>query len=272
MSVGVVLSSFIFFGIMRAMLTRLPLPATVQQAWRWFNVWISWLHALIAGSGCLYCLIKDPKLLTSLHHYDCHLAYNLVEISTGYFFYDALDVIFAPVKQSFILLCHHFVVITCFGLVVVTGNHVPIAIISLLVEINSVFLHTRQILRITKLQDGTIYAVNKFANLTTFFVFRFVTLVWMLGRVVRYHKEISQPYLIVLTLGFPIMILINFGLFLQVLAKDVPTIALLQKLQQMWKPKQTQNYNRTSRAVAGQQFQNYVNSNGTEIDGNKKCN
>lgn len=228
MCVGVVAGSFAFFATIRALFTCLPPPGSVQQTWRWYNVSISWIHALVITSGCVYCLINDPKLLQSLHHYDVALAYTLVQLSVGYFIYDAFDVaISLPVKQSCVLLCHHVVVLMCFSIVVKTGNHVPIAIVSLLVEINSVFLHARQLLRISKIYDGLIYTVNKIANIVTFVIFRFVSLVWMFRRIVLYRNEFTRPIMILLTCCFPLMIAINVGLFMQVLAKDVPAITFL---------------------------------------------
>lgn len=251
MCVGVVAGSFVFFGTVRVLFTRLPLPASVQQTWRWFNVWISWIHALIITSGCIHCLINDPKLLRSLTHYDVDLAYTLVQISVGYFLYDAIDVaVSLPIKQSGILLCHHVVVLTCFTIVVKTGSHVPIAIVCLLVEINSVFLHARQLLRISKMQDTYIYTVNKIANIITFMIFRFITLVWMLQRIVLYRSEVARPYLILMTCSFPLMIAINAGLFLQVLAKDVPTIAFFKKFQLGSKNERQNSKESGSNAVA----------------------
>lgn len=232
MSLGVVAGSFVFFATIRFLFTRLPIPLSVQQTWRWYNVWVSWIHSLIITSGCVYCVIHDPKLLQSLHHYDVTSAYTLVQLTVGYFIYDALDVgISLPLKQSSILLCHHVIVLICFSTVVITGSHVPIAIVCLLVEVNSVFLHARQLLRISRIQDGPIYTVNKYANIITFLLFRFIALVWMLWRIVLHRTEILRPYLVLLLCCFPIMIVINAGLFLQVLAKDVPAITLLHKFQ-----------------------------------------
>lgn len=63
--------------------------------------------------------------------------------------------------------------ISCFGIAVLTGRYVGFAVVALLVEINSVFLHLRQILRMACLAAGDLYRINSMVNLGTVMFIRF---------------------------------------------------------------------------------------------------
>jgi hypothetical protein len=54
----------------------------------------------------------------------------------------------------------------CFGIAVVTEFYVGYAVIALLVEINSIFLHIRQLLRFLDFsKDNPVYRLNSLMNI-----------------------------------------------------------------------------------------------------------
>ena len=70
----------------------------------------------------------------------------LVCFSIGYFLYDAMDMLIYHRKRStYELLLHHFCVPFCYGLAVTSHKYIAYGALSLIVEINSVFLHARQL-------------------------------------------------------------------------------------------------------------------------------
>ncbi|XP_056253908.1 TLC domain-containing protein 2-like [Seriola aureovittata] len=77
-----------------------------------------------------------------------YLMHAFIQLSPlGYFINDLLDLaVNQSFKQSWELLFHHSVVISCFSVAVTTRLYLGFAVVSLLVEINSVFLHIRQLL------------------------------------------------------------------------------------------------------------------------------
>ena len=127
----------------------------------------------------------------------CHA---LVSFSIGYFIYDALDMLIyhryslltamlrnsPPRKRStYELLVHHFLVITCLGIAVSTRwlftinanikvtlvirQYVGYGGLSLMVEVNSVFLHTRQLFVLTGESKGSLrYRINAILNIGKF--------------------------------------------------------------------------------------------------------
>lgn len=69
-------------------------------------------------------------------------------------------------SSTYELLVHHTLVIICFGLAVVTKYYQGYALVSLLIEINSIFLHIRQLLIIQGWQKSNMfYRINSVFNL-----------------------------------------------------------------------------------------------------------
>ena len=65
----------------------------------------------------------------------------LVSFSIGYFLYDAMDMLIYHRKRStYELLVHHSCVIFCLGLAVTSHKYIAYGALSLIVEINSIFL------------------------------------------------------------------------------------------------------------------------------------
>ncbi|CAB1348923.1 unnamed protein product [Coregonus sp. 'balchen'] len=111
-------------------------------------------------------------------------------------------------------------VISCFGIAVLTGRYVGFAVVALLVEINSVFLHLRQILRMANLVAGDLYRINSMVNLGTYVVFRINTLAWMTRWLVLNRDNIPLFSYTVGSIGLAIMTAMNIVLFYRLLRSD----------------------------------------------------
>uniref|UniRef100_A0A3B3VBJ4 TLC domain containing 2 n=1 Tax=Poecilia latipinna TaxID=48699 RepID=A0A3B3VBJ4_9TELE len=111
-------------------------------------------------------------------------------------------------------------VITCFGLSVVSCRYVGFSVVALLVEINSVFLHLRQILRMASMAASTLYRVNSIINLGTYVVFRINTLAWMTRWLVLNRDKIPLLAYTLGSVGMAIMTVMNIILFCRLLRSD----------------------------------------------------
>ncbi|TNN44064.1 TLC domain-containing protein 2 [Liparis tanakae] len=111
-------------------------------------------------------------------------------------------------------------VITCFGLSVLSCRYVGFAVVALLVEINSVFLHLRQMLRLAGDAAGTPYRVNSIVNLGTYVVFRINTLAWMTRWLVLNRDNVPLLAYTLGSLGMAIMTAMNIVLFCRLLRSD----------------------------------------------------
>ncbi|TRZ04333.1 hypothetical protein DNTS_008648 [Danionella cerebrum] len=111
-------------------------------------------------------------------------------------------------------------VITCFGISVLTCRYVGFAVVALLVEINSIFLHLRQVLRMASLARTTLYRVNSMINLGTYVVFRINTLAWMTRWLVLNRQLIPLFSYSVGSVGLAIMTAMNIVLFYRLMRSD----------------------------------------------------
>ncbi|GAA6079179.1 TLC domain-containing protein 1, partial [Tachysurus ichikawai] len=130
-----------------------------------------------------------------------------------YFIQDAGDIIFSGyARESWEFLLHHFMVIWTFLYAVLTKQYVAGAVVALFVEVNSVFLHARLMLKMAGVnKDSLLYTINKFINVTTYISFRLGAqfyLTWYI--LVNYSWLDHAGYFLTSMMLMNIMILIYF--------------------------------------------------------------
>ena len=189
---------------------------------RWFNTITSLLHSVISSIGCIYCFHLDPNLMLKIGAGYTTSAYFVTCFSMGYFIHDFYHAI---TKRSFCstweILIHHTVVIFCFGVAVVKFRFVNFAIVSLLCEINSIFLHTRQLLNLANVPKAAyFYRLNSLVNILTYIFFRICTLSWMVRWLVLHRDAIPFIFHSIAVVGMSIMTVVNLILFARLLNKD----------------------------------------------------
>ncbi|XP_028856891.1 TLC domain-containing protein 2 [Denticeps clupeoides] len=211
-----------FFKLVNCGFDRLPIPDTAcRNTWKWRNISTSLVHSLITGIWAVLCFYVHPQMAEDLIATHSCFSHALVSLSIGYFVYDFIDMILNQrISQSWELLFHHMVVITCFGISVLTRHYVGFAVVALLVEINSVFLHSRQVLRMANMSKSTTYRVNSMVNLGTYVIFRINTLAWMTRWLVINRDNIPLFAYTVGSVGMAIMTAMNIVLFYRLLRSD----------------------------------------------------
>ncbi|XP_010287590.1 PREDICTED: TLC domain-containing protein 2 [Phaethon lepturus] len=172
-----------------------------------------------SGDSTRFCL--HPGLSEDLVGTHPPGAHSLVAVSVGYFLEDFVDMLCnQKLQQSWELLFHHSVVIVCFGIAVLLHQYVGFALVALLVEINSIFLHLRQILLMANLVHTTCYRLNSIINLGTYVVFRIATLAWMTRWLFLNRENVPPATYAVGTVGMAIMTPMNIILFYRLLRSD----------------------------------------------------
>ncbi|XP_067422097.1 TLC domain-containing protein 2 isoform X3 [Emydura macquarii macquarii] len=184
LSAGLLLigGSFAAFRLLNRGLERLVPPpcSALRNRWKWRNIWTSLAHSLLSGAGALLGFYLHPQMAEDLIRTHSAAAHCLVSVSLGYFLQDFVDMLCnQKLHQSWELLFHHSVVIICFSIAVLVHRYIGFTLVALLVEINSIFLHLRQILLMANLLHTTCYRLNSILNLGTYVVFRISTLAWM---------------------------------------------------------------------------------------------
>ncbi|CAL8362352.1 unnamed protein product [Merluccius merluccius] len=172
-----VLVCALLFRAVHRLLQKLPVPKVVRadsfRGWRWRNLSVSLVHSTLTGTWALGCALIWPETFHNLHSYFTSASYLLVCVSTGYFVQDAGDIILSGhAWGSWEFLIHHVLVVGCFTYAIFTKIYVSGAVIALFVEVNSVTLHTRLMLKLADAQSTPAYQINKLLNLFTYVFFR----------------------------------------------------------------------------------------------------
>ncbi|XP_077168860.1 TLC domain-containing protein 2 [Paroedura picta] len=209
------------FRLLNAGLDRLLPPGAQGSRWDWRNTWTSLVHSLLSGAGALLGFYLHPQMAQDPIGTHLPAAHRLLGVSVGYFVQDFIDMLF---NQKFCecweLLFHHSVVIVCLGFAFVIHHYIGFAMVALLVEINSVFLHLRSILQMAGLSHTPYYRVTSLVNLSTYVVFRLSTLAWMTRWLVLNWENIPLATYMVGVVGMAIMIPMNIVLFCRLLRSD----------------------------------------------------
>ncbi|XP_076452226.1 TLC domain-containing protein 2-like [Babylonia areolata] len=220
----IILSAFVFYlaSLVSAGLCPSQVARSPAQSWRWKNISVSFLHASISGPLAVVCFWETPLMAEDLISTFSWFSYALISMSVGYFVYDILDMIVCErTRQSWELVGHHIVIIMCFMVAVVKRMYVGYAVVGLVVELNSMFLHLRQLMQICSLsRSGSSYRLNSLINLATFIVFRISTLAWMTRWIVINKDALPLVLYSLGSVGLAVMTLMNIVLFYRLLRSD----------------------------------------------------
>ncbi|XP_048746766.1 TLC domain-containing protein 2-like [Ostrea edulis] len=196
--------------------------AAENHAWKWKNISTSLVHSIISGLWSCICFYDNPKLAEDMIQTHTVLAHTLISVSVGYFIYDSIDMlVYQRSRQSYELLGHHVVIIICFGVSIVSRMYIGYAVVALVIELNSIFLHLRQIFQICQFKkDNKIYRLNSIINLGTFVGFRISVMAWM-SRWLLINKDLIPLVFYSLgSIGLAVMTVMNIILFYRLLQSD----------------------------------------------------
>ncbi|KAJ8347729.1 hypothetical protein SKAU_G00263180 [Synaphobranchus kaupii] len=214
--VGPTPQSGLHTGVVHWILQTLPRPKAVEhdafRAWKWKNLSVSMVHSLVTGSWAITCVVLWPETLYKIYSFYTPHSYLLICFSTGYFVQDACDIIFSSyTRGAWEFLLHHAMVIWCFLYALYTKHYVAGTVIALFVEVNSIFLHMRLMLKLAGAQSSPFYAVNKMLNLFTYITFRLSAQFYLTWYIVQNYTGLDHGvYFMTTMMLMNTMILIYF--------------------------------------------------------------
>jgi len=212
--------------------TRALTPATLCQKrgesefitkWKWRNTLTSFIHSTLTGLWAIFIFAADPSFAEDMINGFCTSGHMLISVSMGYFAYDFIDMsLYTWYKRSTKeMLLHHIVVFTCFGIAAHTKFYVPYAVISLIIEINSMCLHARAMLILTGWAKQTpLFRLIAFLNLVTYVFFRICVLGWMTRWLTLHRDDLPLFIFTVASIGLATIVVINILNFYRVLMSD----------------------------------------------------
>ncbi|CAI5439047.1 unnamed protein product [Caenorhabditis angaria] len=145
-----------------------------NKKWRISNEIVSLIHSIISGAWAAYSLLIYKELMTDLIDYRCEVALNLIYVSTGYLLHDLIDLLVNEQSARIIeLLFHHVVVLSAFAVTIFVGRFLGVVIFGLLMELNSIFLHSRSLLNLFGVdKTAQSFRIIALCNMVTLFLFR----------------------------------------------------------------------------------------------------
>lgn len=225
LGITLVILSAVVFSICNVVVKRRGSPAMIAESdtWKWRNLYISWIHALIVGSWDILCFVFYPGMFNHLVLYQNRFMYGMVSFSTGYFLYDFIDLgMQGLLFSSWEITAHHLAVSSTFFYNLMQNKCVGYTAIALLSEVNTIFLHSRKLLQMRRVSfDSWYYRVITFLNIITFIFGRFVALIAIVIGMVYLNDQVSAYYFWTLVAAMVIMIPINIVLFWRLFKSDV---------------------------------------------------
>ncbi|XP_055338305.1 TLC domain-containing protein 2-like [Paramacrobiotus metropolitanus] len=226
---GIIVGSAVAFAVVNQ-LFRLYKPwsgATPSKTqWKLRNIATSMLHSCITGIWSFTSFFLIDDLREDMVEGGSNFSYYLVALSIGYFIYDLFDMGINRLNlKSVELMGHHAVVVLCFGVAVFLRKFIGFPVFSLFVEVNSLFLHWRQILRILGIpKNRPFYHVISLLNVSTFILFRLGTFVCLSYLHFSYSNRIPRIVNVTATICFVIAVIMNVVLLYRLVRSDFLTV------------------------------------------------
>jgi len=157
----------------------------------YINKTVSFVHAIIASIGSLFIVFFDDSerlqwnnpVFTSTSISEFFLC-----LTTGYFLWDAKELLIKPSKEWQLHVFHHVVGIFTYICSVGYRRGVYWGIVMLLSEIPTIFLQIRWFLAKYKKGDTSLYMLNGFFVVLSFFLCRIAMQFFLLWHI-YYHRE-----------------------------------------------------------------------------------
>ncbi|CAF1664274.1 unnamed protein product [Adineta ricciae] len=208
-----ILLSFMFFTYCNQKIHR------KKSNWLQQNTLLSFIHASICSILLIIGVLRATEMLEDPLSHANHFNYTLLAFSIGYFLYDFVDCVQNSTTSVVPILIHHIIVIVFFSHVLYYTRNIGYAIYGLSLEINSVFLHARRLIRWYSPFSKTIHFQNflkifiDIGNYVTFVLFRFGIVIAGLRAL---HREgfrlnpIARYFTVLITMAMGVF---NFILF-----------------------------------------------------------
>lgn len=191
--------------------------------WTTKNLQISFIHSCLSSLIIICLFIKQSYMFNDLLTYITYESYLCVSFSCGYFLYDFYDMYLNKklIKEWFVTL-HHIIVLALFGYHLVNLCCIGYSLIALFMEINSIFLHARKLLKYYGYDKSSfITRFNVYINIITFILFRFGILTYIALHMTYFRDRVTKNYFIFLITCAFSMTCINIGIFFVIILKDL---------------------------------------------------
>ena len=171
--------SFIFFFIIDRTTKHWSKTNEYKENWLRQNTLLSFIHSLSCSILIFIAVVRAPEMFDDPLSHINYFNYALIAFSIGYFFWDFFDCLQNSTSSTFAIVIHHIVVITFLSHMLYRTRNLGYGLYALSLEVNSVFLHARRLLRWYKpissafSHQRMLKLFIDIGNYVTFILFRF---------------------------------------------------------------------------------------------------
>jgi hypothetical protein len=160
--------SFGFFNILNRMTDE-------KHNWLKQNTLISFIHSSITSVLVIISVVRAPEIFKDPLSHSNDFNYAVLAFTAGYFLYDFVDCLLNATSNFYPILFHHIVVLAFLVYVLYYTRNIGYSIYGLSIEMNSMFLHGRRLLRWYKsiYYYNLVKIVADIGNYITFIILRF---------------------------------------------------------------------------------------------------
>lgn len=190
--------------------------------WMMRNLQVSFAHSCLSSCLLVFTILHNREMFSDPVSYASSTMYAQVALSCGYFVYDFCDVsIWRKLKDCWIVLAHHIIIVCMFTYNLAFNYCLYYLIIGLTMEINSIFLHSRKLLKLYGYKKTIAFKVNAVLNFVSFILFRFAALGFMLYDLCSTkNPALTLKYFYAFLFGGILIGLLNIGLFFKLVLSD----------------------------------------------------
>jgi len=188
----------------------------------WWNIVVSLTHSTISSILLVYSSYNDPNFTSDLENHFSVLSQLAACFSLGYFLHDTVHLLkIYPLKGNLGILLHHAIMLTTLGKVLYSTKYINTVCIALFCEISSIFLHTRQLMKMSKLyMESFIFLIICISNIIVYTFVRFYVIYWLYNWFFTNYELIDFEYKMVYFVALTLMTLVNIVYFIIIINKD----------------------------------------------------
>lgn len=214
-----------FYGVNHSVAARTrkrKKPLKIDQN-KFNNIATSLIHAILSGIGSVYSLSsaelrRDPILTES------KFSVYLTRMSFGYLLYDLFDLLrldnFKLRRKSAELLLHHVVVLACAVPNAIFERFSGLTMFAMAVEANSIFLHSRRLLKYRGKMATWSYTINALLNVITNVLFRLCTCSYLIHYALNNLHLMGRIWGMICVLGATTVLVMSVVLLYRCIKSD----------------------------------------------------
>ena len=168
-----------FFIIDRTVKLKSSFKQDLAARWLQHNTFVSFVHSSLSSILIIIAVLRAPDMLDDPLSHINFFNYAVIAFSLGYFCWDFLDCLKNSTSSVLAILFHHVIVISFLLHILLFTRNIGYGLHALSLEINSVFLHGRRLLRwyppitLSVSNQRLLRSSVDIGNYITFFLFRF---------------------------------------------------------------------------------------------------